>query len=73
MKLTYRLSGLDCAHCAQLIERSVSRLPDVRSAAVNFMFGKLSVEYAGSDVDAFTAVLCAAVKRCEPDVGVTRA
>ncbi|MGN1218057.1 MAG: heavy metal translocating P-type ATPase, partial [Phocaeicola sp.] len=40
---TYRISGLDCAHCAALFEEKVNELPNVSEAKVNFGAAKITV------------------------------
>jgi Cd2+/Zn2+-exporting ATPase len=38
---TYHVSGMDCAHCAQTIEKGVSRLNGVQGVQVNFATGTM--------------------------------
>lgn len=45
MKKIIRLQNLDCANCAMLLERTVSKVDGVTSANVNFMALKLTLEY----------------------------
>jgi Cd2+/Zn2+-exporting ATPase len=40
-----RVEGMDCASCASTVERSVGRLPGVRTATVNFAAGRLDAEH----------------------------
>ena len=40
-----RVEGMDCASCAATVERSVSRLPGVHTATVNFAAGRLDAEH----------------------------
>lgn len=47
MKRSFRLEGLDCAHCAAKIEKGISVLDGVNEVTVNFMTTKLVIE--GSD------------------------
>ena len=41
---TYRVNGMDCAHCAQAIEKGVSRLDGVRGVQVNFATGAMTLD-----------------------------
>ena len=41
---TYQVSGMDCAHCAQTVEKGVSRLSGVRGVQVNFATGKMLLD-----------------------------
>ncbi len=40
------LEGMDCASCATTVERSVTALPGMRRATVNFAAGRLDAEHA---------------------------
>ncbi|MCI1990984.1 MAG: cadmium-translocating P-type ATPase [Oscillospiraceae bacterium] len=65
------LSGLDGADCAKKIEAAVSRVEGVRSAEIDFVSRKLTVEPA--DPAELTAVVRRAeqaVRKMEPDVRV---
>ena len=48
-KTIVRIEGMDCASCAVTVEKSVSRLPSVHRATVNFAAGRLDAEH-GSDL-----------------------
>ena len=45
MKKSFRLVGLDCANCANKMERKINKIDGVREAVVNFMTTKLVIEY----------------------------
>ena len=40
-----RVEGMDCASCALTVEKTVSRVPGVRRATVNFAAGRLDAEH----------------------------
>lgn len=42
----YRVGGMDCENCARSIEKSVTQLPGVLHASVNFPAARLRVEFA---------------------------
>jgi Cd2+/Zn2+-exporting ATPase len=42
-----RVEGMDCASCALTVEKTVSRVPGVRRATVNFAAGRLDAEHDG--------------------------
>ena len=44
MKKTYELEDLDCANCAAKIEDAISKLEGVKSANVNYIMQKMTVE-----------------------------
>ena len=65
MKKTYKLSELDCAVCADKVERAVRKVEGVTSASVQFVTQKLTLE---ADDAAFEDVLTrvrAAVSKAE--------
>ena len=68
MKKVFRLQNLDCANCATKMERGIMKIKDVKSASVNFMSQRMTIE---ADDDKFAAVFEEAVKVCkkvEPDI-----
>ena len=67
MKKTFKLTDLDCAHCAAKMEDGIRKLPGVKNAQVNFLAEKLILE---AEDECFEEVLKEAVKLCkkvEPD------
>lgn len=44
MNKTYRIGGMDCAHCAETIEKGVSRLPGVVQAQVDLASATMTLE-----------------------------
>ncbi|MCA1786893.1 MAG: cation transporter, partial [Desulfobacteraceae bacterium] len=45
-KEVYRISGMDCGDCAAKLERRLAAMPGVRSAAVGFAVGKLTIAHS---------------------------
>ncbi|MFN8449507.1 MAG: heavy metal-associated domain-containing protein [Anaerolineae bacterium] len=41
---TYKIDGMDCAHCAQTITNGVSKFPGVHNVEVDFIGGTLKFE-----------------------------
>lgn len=73
MKKIFKLEGLDCAHCAGKIEEKVANLAGVKSAIVNFMTTKMTLE---TEDDKFEEIFIQAKKiinELEPDVNVVKA
>lgn len=70
MKKTYMLEDLDCANCAAKMEEAVKKIDGVKSASVNFLAQKMTLE---ADDEAFDEILKKAIKtikRVEPDCRV---
>lgn len=73
MKKTFKLEGLDCAHCASKIETAVNSLDGVTAATVNFMTTKMVIEGDDEVFDSIVEKSKAIVKKLEPDVVVKKA
>lgn len=44
MKKTYNVE-VDCAQCANEVERAVNNMDEIKSAQINFMLGKMTIEF----------------------------
>ena len=67
MKKIFKLSDLDCAHCAAKMEDGIRKLDGVQNVQVNFLAEKLVLE---ADDSRFDDIVKQAVKICnkiEPD------
>ncbi|MGI6037891.1 MAG: heavy metal translocating P-type ATPase [Limnochordia bacterium] len=45
MKTTFALTGLDCPDCASKFTQAIKKWPGINDAQLNFMTGKLHIEY----------------------------
>lgn len=70
MKKVYLLEDLDCAHCAEKIEREVAKLNGVSESKVTFLTQKLTVEVEEDKAVSLLADIKKIVKKVEPDVTV---
>lgn len=70
MKKVFLLEDLDCAHCAEKIEREVAKLDGVSESKVTFLTQKLTVEVEESKAASLLADVKKIVKKVEPDVTV---
>jgi Cu+-exporting ATPase len=52
IKTGIKINGMSCANCAANIEKTLSRLPGVHQAAVNFASEKAIIEYAPDEINA---------------------
>ncbi len=67
MKKTYKIE-VDCANCANLMERAACKISGVDKAVVNFMTQKMTVEFKdGSEPNGVMDDVVKACKRVEPD------
>ncbi len=51
MVKTYKVANLDCANCAAKLERALSKIDGVNSAAVNFFAQKITLDIEDGRVD----------------------
>ena len=67
MKKNYRIE-VDCANCANKMEAAAQKTEGVKSATVNFMLLKMSVEFEeGADERAVMKQVLKSCKRVESD------
>ena len=70
MKKTYRID-VDCANCANKMERAAQKTPGVKEATVNFMMLKMNVVFEeGHDPEAVMQQVRKNCKRVESDCEV---
>lgn len=67
MKKSFKVKGLDCAHCAQKLEKAINKLPDVEVAIVSFATEKLVLEADDAKFDAVLLQVESTMKELEPD------
>ena len=72
MKKSYMLDGLDCANCAAKMEKAINNLEEVKTATVNFMTAKLTIE-ADGDYDDLIYKVEKVIRKIEPDVKIRKA
>jgi len=67
MKKTFEIE-IDCANCANLIEVAAGKVQGVKSAGVNFMTQKMTIEFEeNANSDDVMKNVHAACKKVEPD------
>lgn len=67
MKKVFDLEDLDCANCANRMECNIRKINGVKSASINFITQKMTVE---ADEEIFDDIMKSVVKTCkkiEPD------
>lgn len=74
MKKVYSIEGIDCANCATKIEDKINRMKNIEEANLNFMMGKLSIEFKVStdeEVEEIMEEVRKLVKKLEPDAVIS--
>ena len=67
MRKTYKLTDLDCAHCAAKMEAAIQKIDGVSEASVSFLTQKLTVEAEDSRFEEIMKQVVKACKKVEPD------
>ena len=71
MKKNYEIE-VDCANCAAKMEQATKEVNGVKSAVINFIMQRLTVEFEeGADIKAVMAAVVKACKRVEPDCEIS--
>ena len=66
MKKAFKLSELDCGHCAQEIEDAVAKLDGVTKVRVNFMSQRMTLEADDARFDEILGEIRKIIKTIEP-------
>ena len=66
MKKVIKVNNIDCAVCAKNLENAVAKMDGVKSVSVNFMAGKMILDYEDAATDLFDRIKKTA-KSMEPD------
>lgn len=67
MRKTYKLTDLDCAHCAAKMEAAIQKIDGVSDASVSFLTQKLTVEAEDGRFEEIMKQVVKACKKVEPD------
>ena len=67
MRKTYKLTDLDCAHCAAKMEATIQKIDGVTEASVSFLTQKLTVEAEDGRFEEIMKQVVKACKKVEPD------
>lgn len=73
MKKIFKLEGLNCAHCASVIEEKVAKIEGVKSVMVNFMTTKMTLESVDNNIEEVVGKVKQLISEIEPEVNVVKA
>lgn len=65
-----KIEDLDCAHCAAKIQDAISKLDGVKSASVNFLAEKITVDVEDANSEGIEQKIEKLAKKIEPDCTV---
>ena len=72
MKKTFKLTDLDCAHCAAKMEEAIAKIDVVNSVSVNFMTQKMKLDASDERFDEILDEAIAICKKIEPDCVINK-
>lgn len=72
MKRVYRLTDLDCAHCAAKMEDGIAKIAGVKSVSINFMAQKLKIEADEEQFETIMKEVQTVISRIEPECQIAR-
>ena len=70
MKCEFRIKGLDCANCANDLERSIKRVRGVEKASISYMSEKMVIELDEKDKKSIIKDIEKLISKEEPDVTI---
>ncbi len=70
MKSKFRIKGLDCANCANSLERAIQKIDGIESANISFMTQKMEIEYDETRKEEIIKSIKKVIKKEEPDVTI---
>ncbi|MFI3208533.1 MAG: cation transporter [Eubacteriales bacterium] len=73
MKKVFKLEGLDCAHCAGLMDADIKKLDGIEEAFVNFLTTKMVLVADAAVMPELIEKATEIVHKYEPDVVVKKA
>ena len=73
MKKIFKLEGLNCAHCASVIEEKVAKVEGVKSVMVNFMTTKMTLESVDNNIEEVVGKVKQLISEIEPEANVVKA
>ena len=67
MKKRFKLTDLDCAHCAAKMEDAINKLDGVHEAKINFLAQKMTVDAEDERFDEIMQEIVKVCHKVEPD------
>ena len=67
MKKTFKMTDLECAHCASKMEDGIRKLDGVNSITISFLTQKMTIDADDARFDDIMKQAAKIVKKIEPD------
>lgn len=71
MKLKFKIKGLDCANCANELERLIQKIEGITTVSISFLTQKMQVESKDINREDLVKKIREVVKKHEPNVEIT--
>ena len=72
MCLKLKIKGLDCANCANELERAIEKIDGVDKVNINFITEKMELEYDDKNEEEILKKVKKVIKKEEPDVNIEK-
>ncbi len=70
MKSRFKIKGLDCANCANELERSLQKVAGIQSVTISFITQKMELEYDETKKEEIIQKVKKVIKKEEPEVRI---
>ena len=70
MKYNFKIEGLDCANCAEKLERNINKVEGVNKATISFITQKMIIELDEENKNSSMKEIKKVIKKEEPDVTI---
>ncbi len=67
MKKIVKIMNLDCANCAQELERAISKIEGVHEVSIHFMTQKMTIDIDDNQYEKVVGSIEKAKRKVEPD------
>ncbi len=72
MSSKFKIKGLDCANCANELERAIQKIDGIENANISFMTERMELDYDENKEDEIIKKVKKVIKREEPDVTIEK-
>ena len=70
MNSKFKIRGLDCANCANELERAIQKIDGIKSVSISFIAERMELEYDENNEDEIIKKKKKIIKKEEPDVTI---
>lgn len=70
MNSKFKIRGLDCANCANELERAIQKIDGIKSVSISFIAERMELEYDENNEDEIIKKVKKIIKKEEPDVTI---